>query len=631
MASRGGAGIIGGRTAAALLAAVVALAFADSSIVMLGLPEIYGELDASIPGVSLVITAYNLVVAAVAFALLPVLRRVRPAPLLGAGLVVFLAASLACGLAGDLDLLVALRGAQGLGAALLLAAALPAMAALTGGAGTGRAWWGLAGTLGAVLGPVSGGVLTELFDWRAIFIAQAPVALLALAALADPAVRALAPEAAGARGAVWPNLGLVFAFGALVGALFLAVLMIVTVWGLGPLAGAVVVSALPVAAVLVRPVSARAGTGPSALAGAVLLALGLATLAFLPAVSSWWAAAALAVCGAGFGLLVPPLTAGSVAQGPGLAAPGTVSVGARHVGLVLALAVVAPVLAADLDDAGDRATLNATQVILDARLSLQQKVPVALDLADEFERTPRGAVPDLEGAFAANGAADDPAVRQVRDDLIGAIEAALTRGFRAGYLISALLALLALVPVLVGWRALGGRLARPPPRALAPLVALVVAGGALAGAALAAGGPDLGGSTIADPCAERVRAGGGGIDATVQGVVLDGLSGAACELGVTREDLVLSFGSGVGTRPIPWDPPTVERAVRSGVVRAIDDAEERGSLNGVVADVLRAVARRAPVEELIQGGGALRDLTDRIGDIDVDPGALLDRLQDLPP
>ncbi|MGD9573548.1 MAG: MFS transporter [Thermoleophilia bacterium] len=630
MAARAGGGVVAGRAAAALLAAAVALAFADSSIVMLGLPEIYGELDASIPGVSFVITSYNLVVAVVAFAIVPLLRVVRPAPLLGAGLVVFLGASLACGLVHDLTVLVALRGVQGLGAALLLAASLPAMAALAGGPGPGRAWWGLAGTLGAVLGPAVGGILTELFDWRAIFIAQAPVALVAMLVLADPRVRSLGPEARAGRAALWPNLGLVFAFGALVGALFLAVLMIVTVWGLGPLPGAVVVSALPVAAILVRPLSGRAGAGPSAAAGALLLAAGLVALAFLPAVSSWWAAAALAACGAGFGLLVPPLASGAVEDRPDMAAAASVSVGARHVGLVLALIVVAPVLAVDLDDAGDRATLNATQVILDARLGLQQKVPVALDLADEFARTPRGAVPDLEAAFAANGAADDPSVRQVRDDLIGAIEAALTRGFRSGYLISALFALLALIPVAVGWRAAAAQeRRRPPPRALAPLAALVVAGGILVGAALADGGRDLGRSTLTDPCAQRTGDRGSGFDATLQGIVLDGLAGAACELGVSREDLVLSFGSDVGTTEIPWDNATIETAVRAGLVRAIDDAEDRGSLPGWVADVLRAGARRAPVEELIEGGGALNDLIDRAGDID--PGSLLDRARDLLP
>jgi hypothetical protein len=259
-------------------------------------------------------------------------------------------------------------------------------------------------------------------------------------------------------------------------------------------------------------------------------------------------------------------------------------------------------------------------------------VPVALDLADEFERTPRGAVPDLEAAFAANGAADDPAVRVVRDDLVGAIEEALTRGFRSGYLISALFALLALGPVIAGARAAGGGVGlRAPPSALAPLAALLVAGGVVVGAAVAAGGPDLGRSTVADPCVERVREDGEGLDATVQGIVLDGLAGAACELDVSREDLVLSFGTGVGTRPIPWDPATVEVAVRAGVERAIDDAEDRGSLNGVVADVMRAIVRRAPVEELIEGGGAVRDLAGRVDDIDFDPGALVDRLRGLVP
>lgn len=625
------AGVGGGRVAAILLAGAVALAFADSSIVMLGLPEIYGELDASIPGVSLVITAYNLVVAVVAFALVPALRRVRPAPPLTAGLLIFLVASLACGLADDLTLLVAMRGAQGLGAALLLAASLPAMCALTGSSRAGTAWWGLAGTLGAALGPVAGGLLTELFDWRAIFVAQAPVALLALVGAADPRVRRLTPAGPG-RVAVWPNLGLVFAFGALVGALFLAVLMIVTVWGLGPLPGALVVSLLPAAAVIVRPLSRAAGPVWSAAAGAPLLALGLVALALPPQVSSWWAAAALAVCGAGFGLLVPPLTAGSVEGGASPAVDGSISVGARHAGLVLALAIVAPVLAADLDAAGDRATLNATQVVLDARLGLPQKIPVALDLADEFDRTPRGAMPDLAGVFAANGAADDAAVRTVRDDLTGAIEAALTRGFRSGYLVSALFALLALVPVAVGARATAaGRRARPPPRAAAPLAALLLAGAALAGGGLAAGGTDLGGPTTGDPCAATVRPPGEGFDATLQGVVLDGLRGAACELGVSREELALSFGSDVGGRRIPWDPPTVEAAVRSGMVRAIDDAEARGSLDPIVARVLSEIVQRVPVEEIVRGGGAVSDLASRIGAVDADPGGLLDRLGALVP
>ena len=617
--------------ARALLVIAVALAFADSSIVMLGLPQIYGELDASIPGASLVITAYNLVVAVAAFALIPVLRRVRPAPILGAGLGLFAAASLGCGLASDLPLLVALRGVQGLGGAMLLAASLPALVALGGGAESGRRVWALAGSAGAVIGPAAGGLITELADWRAIFILQAPLAGLALATVADPRLRALRAEPGpGGRTPLWSALGLVFAFGALVGALFLAVLMIVTVWGLGPLSGAIVVSALPLAALAVAPLASRAGPAASSLAGAPLLAAGLVGLALLPEVSSWWAAAALAVCGAGFGLLVPPLTRASVVGSSGLAVAATRSVGARHVGLVAALVLVAPLLATDLDTGGDRATREATRVILDAPLGLQEKIPLALDLAQEFDRTPRGAVPDLKGVFAERGATDDPELRVVRDDLVGSIEDALTRSFRSSFLVSALFALLALVPVAWGlgaMRASVGR--RAPPAALAGLAVALATGAALVVGALAAGGEDLGKSRIADPCTPRVREGGGGFDATLQGVVLDGLAGAACELRVSREDLVLSFGPDVGTPRIPWGPERVEEAVRSGTVRAIDDAEDRGSLNSVVADILRGIARRAPIEELIRGGGALSDLAGRVRDLDA--GDVVDALRGLVP
>ena len=62
------------------LAAGVAVAFADSSIVVLALPDLYGEFDTTLVGVSWVITSYNLVVAVAAFCLVPFARRLRPRP-----------------------------------------------------------------------------------------------------------------------------------------------------------------------------------------------------------------------------------------------------------------------------------------------------------------------------------------------------------------------------------------------------------------------------------------------------------------------------------------------------------------------------------------------------------------------
>src|SRR5919197_2866422 len=176
--------------AVAAVAAVVGLAFADSSIVVLALPQLYGRFDTSITGVSWVLTAYNAAVAAVAIALMLFVHRLRGAWVLAAGIVVFLAASIACAAAGSLAFLIAARCVQGAGAALLLAGALPVLVALTGSVAAGVSVWTLAGTFGAALGPALGGVLTEAFDWRAIFIAQAPIAGVALfAARAVPAVQ----------------------------------------------------------------------------------------------------------------------------------------------------------------------------------------------------------------------------------------------------------------------------------------------------------------------------------------------------------------------------------------------------------------------------------------------------------
>jgi hypothetical protein len=94
----------------------------------------------------------------------------------------------------------------------------------------------------------------------------------------------------------------------------------------------------------------------------------------------------------------------------------------------------------------------------------------------------------------------------------------------------------------------------------------------------------------------------------MQRIVLDGLDGAACELGTTREELVLSLSPSSAVDEVPWDDVTVERAVRAGLLEAIDDAEQRGSLNGFVAFALREVVERAPLQWLIDGGQGLADL-----------------------
>jgi hypothetical protein len=111
---------------------------------------------------------------------------------------------------------------------------------------------------------------------------------------------------------------------------------------------------------------------------------------------------------------------------------------------------------------------------------------------------------------------------------------------------------------------------------------------------------------IQDPCGERTPWPGRGLDAAVQRIVLDGLDGAACELHTSREELVLSLGSGI--RPRRWDRHTAEAAIRAGLLRAVDEADRRDDIPGFLTPALRRLVRSAPIEELIAGGIGLRDL-----------------------
>lgn len=436
----------------AVVAAVVGIAFADSSIVVLALPQLYGRFDTTITGVSWVLTAYNVAVAVTAIALVLFVHRLRAAVVLAIGIVLFLAASIACAAAGSLGFLIAARCVQGAGAALLLAGALPALVALTGSPAAAAGVWTLAGTFGAALGPALGGVLTQAFDWRAIFVVQAPVAGLALLA-----VRA-APDAELAEGwrpslrkTIPANVCIGLLFGALVGVLFLAVLLVIVVWGYSPIGGAAIVSVLPVATLAVRPLERRLPSLYAICGGALLLAIGLVALALIPASHAGYVIAALLFCGAGLGLAVPFLSHAALDTRTDLTRTGTLTIGVRHLGLVLALGLIAPLLASTVPSAGHKAELRATAVLLDAPISLTTKIPVAYDLVGLFRKAQDGEVPNLAAPFDAHGARHDSTLASVRDQLVGTIEETITRSFRPAFFLSALFAALA-IPVAVLFR-----------------------------------------------------------------------------------------------------------------------------------------------------------------------------------
>ena len=116
---------------------------------------------------------------------LPAAARLRPGAVVGA--LVFAGASLACGLAESIGVLLAMRGVQAVGGAALLVGAF----ALLDAGGAGRRAWTATAIFGFAAGPALGGALTQALDWRAIFLVQAPLAAAAAFAAwrAVPAAR----------------------------------------------------------------------------------------------------------------------------------------------------------------------------------------------------------------------------------------------------------------------------------------------------------------------------------------------------------------------------------------------------------------------------------------------------------
>ena len=107
-----------------------------------------------------------------------------------------------------------------------------------------------------------------------------------------------------------------------------------------------------------------------------------------------------------------------------------------------------------------------------------------------------------------------------------------------------------------------------------------------------------------DPCTATTPSLGSGLDATLQRILLDGLNGAACRLHTTREQLVEALGSSSSR----WSEQQIQQAVRDGLVQAIDRAERRGDLPGILAGVLREAAKHAPIKFLVQNGTSITDL-----------------------
>jgi MFS family permease len=438
-----------------VLSVVVAVVLGDSGVVTLALPEILRDFNAAVGEVAWVLIAFNVVLALVAVPAARVCVRADPAATTTAGLVVFATATTVCAVAPSLAVLIAARSVQAAGGAAVIVGSLELLIKAMGSERDGARRWAAAGVAGAALGPVAGGLLTAAFSWRAIFVVQIPVVLLALptaVALRDRSVRLSEDvDTKPDRPHVLANIALALLSAALTAALFLLVLLLVDGWSNSPAVAAVAVTAVPVAALAAGPVfrGLRAGTRSEAIAGSVLIAGGLTGLALLPSAHLAWTVAPQVLVGLGLGLSVDSLTAAALRDRVPRALHGGWTIAARHGGVVLGLAILTPIFTADLRHAETPAKEAIASLVLDAPLPASTKI----DLAEQLGRrllAERGRVPDLRPAFTALRlpAAQAPAAHALELGLEDQVKRAATRAFRTAFLVAAALALLALVPAL---------------------------------------------------------------------------------------------------------------------------------------------------------------------------------------
>ncbi len=158
------------------------IAFIDGSVVSVALPVMQAELETTVRGAQWIVNAYLLLLGALILVGGGAGDRFGRRRVFVLGLVVFGLASVGCGLAPNVEALVAMRAAQGVGGALLVPASLAIISAAFPEDERGRAigtWAGFSAITTAA-GPILGGWLVDTWSWRAIFFINVPLALLAI-------------------------------------------------------------------------------------------------------------------------------------------------------------------------------------------------------------------------------------------------------------------------------------------------------------------------------------------------------------------------------------------------------------------------------------------------------------------
>lgn len=149
------------------------------------------------------------------------------------------------------------------------------------------------------------------------------------------------------------------------------------------------------------------------------------------------------------------------------------------------------------------------------------------------------------------------------------------------------------------------------------VIGAIVASLALVGAYLAAGGSSYTPERTQDPCKPRPWSEPQGLGEIANQFSVSALDGAACKLGVTRETLARALATPQSRerfrRRFGITDAKLAEAIRAGLLRAVDDAEEAGALSPLLAVPLRRTLREIPLEQAIE---LVKDARSLLGNVE---------------
>jgi EmrB/QacA subfamily drug resistance transporter len=158
------------------------IAFIDGTVVSVALPVLQTTLRASVSSAQWIVEAYSLFLSSLLLFGGSLGDRIGRRRTFSLGTVVFALSSLACGLAPNVQTIIAARAVQGIGAALLVPSSLAILGAAFSPERRGRAvgTWSALTSIAAAVGPALGGWLVQAVSWRAVFFLNLPIAAAVL-------------------------------------------------------------------------------------------------------------------------------------------------------------------------------------------------------------------------------------------------------------------------------------------------------------------------------------------------------------------------------------------------------------------------------------------------------------------